>query len=267
MKFSLSTTTLLGPMYLFAAFSITAPAMAAAQASTLDLPRIPWEGGSAYYQQFPKANSVGWSDPSFFPIAVFLSKPAHAASFKTIGVNTYMAAEHNDPISAITDQGMFIMAQDEWTIAEVGNDSRVVSWFASDECEMGYSGCDHDADGDGDTDQYDELLIQQGYVNTIRARNDGRFVSANFGNGVLQSFWSPDTMDDHVRLMDLSGVDKYAYTSPGVDFELNRSPAWPAGANPVTSAAYGWLTDQMKKFQDPAKSGRSGSRSKQNDRF
>jgi len=146
---------------------------------------------------------------------------------------------------------MFVLAQGEWSATEIGDDPRVVSWFASDECDMGYSGCDQDVNGDGRQDEWDGLLIQQGYASTLRSREDGRFVSANFGNGVLESFWSSHTMDDHVQLMDVSSVDKYAYTSPGVQFEINRSPAWPAGADIQTSAAYGWLAEQMRKFQDP----------------
>src|SRR4029450_6060368 len=38
----------------------------------LNLPRIPWEGGPAYWAQFPQAAASGWTDPNFFPISVFL---------------------------------------------------------------------------------------------------------------------------------------------------------------------------------------------------
>ena len=178
---------------------------------------------------------------------MFLGKPDHAASLKAIGVNTYMGAEHDgSPVSTMTGQGMFVMAQqEEWTATEVGSDPGVVGWFISDECEMGYSGC-------GDGDQYSQLAVQQSYVNKVNAYADGRFKQANFGNGILQTWWAPDTMDDHVRLMDASSADKYTYTSPHIWGITPNSPAWPSGATVSSAASYGWQADQMRKFQDPA---------------
>ncbi len=175
-----------------------------------------------------------------------MGKPAHAPQLKSVGINTYMSAEHDgSPISTITGQGMFAMTQTEWSPAEVGSDPRVVAWFISDECDMGLSGC-------GGGDEYSGLEVQKRYVATVDAYNDGRFKHANFGNGILETWWSPNTMDDHVRLMDASSADKYTYTSPHVWDITDNSPAWPAGARVSSAASYGWQADQMRKFQDPA---------------
>jgi len=138
---------------------------------------------------------------------------------------------------------MNVIAQDEWTAAQLGSDPRVVGWFLSDECEMGYSGC-----GDNEATQ---LATQARYAATARARNDGRFLQANFGNGVLGSFWSPTTMGDQLSLVDVSSVDKYAYTSPDVRFEISRSPFWSQGDS-QRAIAYGWLQDRMETFTSPA---------------
>jgi hypothetical protein len=215
--------------------------------NVLDLPRISWEGGPDYWKRFPKADSVGWDDPAFFPISVFLGKPGHAPQLKGIGINTYMAAEHDgSAISTMTGQGMFVMAQQhEWTPAEVGSDPRVVAWFISDECEMGLGGCDA-------TTESGRLSQQQAYVAKVNAYTDGRFKHANFGNGILQTYWAPTTMDDHVQLMDSSSADKYTYTSPHIWGITPDSPAWPKGAKVASAASYGWQADQMRKFQDPA---------------
>lgn len=210
-----------------------------------------WDGGSAYWDKFPKAKAAGWSNPSFFPISVFLSKasPEHVAKFKDAGINTYMAVEHDgSPITNITSQGMFAMLQDEWTPAEAGNHTNVVGWFASDECEMGYAGC-------GD-DSATQIATQRRYVKAIRDRNDGRFTWANFGNGILRTFWSTSTMNDHVRLMDGSSADKYTYTSPhvqGLIDGFHEAPDWPRKAPVARAYSYGWQVDQMKRFQDPAR--------------
>jgi hypothetical protein len=230
----------------------------------LALPRIPWEGGPAYWKttngpQFAKADAAGWDEPTFFPISVFLGQMQSAARYKSLGINTYQGMEHNTnlwPVTDVTNQGMFVQAQDEFTQAEVGNNTNVVAWFISDECDMGYGGCDHDDDGDGDIDQYDGLKIQTGYVNNALSKNDGRYTFANFGNGILRTFWSTDTMDDHVKLVDASGADKYTYTSPGI-WEIidgvHDAPDWPNGVPVARSYSYGWQADQMRRFQDPDK--------------
>jgi hypothetical protein len=215
-------------------------------ATTLSLPRVPWWGGPAYYAKFSKAAAAGWTDPSFFPISVFLGKPEHASQLKAIGINTYMAAEHDgSSMSSITRTGMDVIAQQhEWTQAEVGNDSRVVGWFLSDECDMGLGGCDGD--------QYSWLAQQKAYADKVRAYDDGRLVQANFGNGVLGTYWSPDTMDSQLGLVDVSSVDKYAYTSPDVDGLFKSTPTWPKAKNPASASAYGWLQDRMETYSSAA---------------
>ena len=124
-----------------------------AAAASLNLPRIPWEGGPAYYKQFVKADAAGWDEPTFFPISVFLGSadPSHVDQLRDAGVNTYLAVQHAPhihPISNITSRGLFAIANldpenrtSDWTSVEVGDDRGVVGWFATDECEMGYSGC------------------------------------------------------------------------------------------------------------------------------
>lgn len=218
-------------------------------ADVLELPTEAWWGGADYYAQWDKAAAAGWDEESFFPIAVFFGKPAHARSLAAIGVNTYLGAEHDgSPVSRITGAGVSLVAQGEWTSAEVGDDPRVVGWHVSDECDMGLSGCDS-ADG-----QYGSLRIQEGYVAALREKDDGRFLQANFGNGVLGSYWSTDTMDDHLALVDVSSVDKYAYTSPHVQDLLRSAPSWPRDRDPASAGAYGWQQDRMESFMQPAAS-------------
>ncbi|HEX2700631.1 MAG TPA: hypothetical protein VHM89_10570, partial [Acidimicrobiales bacterium] len=50
----------------------------------LSLPRVPWESGPSYWKKFAKADAAGWDDPSFFPIAVHLSKPSHVDALKSV---------------------------------------------------------------------------------------------------------------------------------------------------------------------------------------
>lgn len=216
---------------------------------TLNLPTEPWWGGADYYKQFEKADAAGWDEDTFFPISVFFGKPSHADELAAIGINTYMGAEHDgSPISAMTSAGISVLAQGEWSSAEVGDDPRVVGWHVSDECDMGLGGCDS-PDGERGS-----LAIQQRYVDEFRAKDDGRFLQANFGNGVLGSYWSLTTMDDHLALVDTSSVDKYAYTSPHVQDLFRGSPYWPEGEDPASASAYGWQQDRMESFMSPVAS-------------
>jgi len=211
----------------------------------LALSRVPWEGGSAYYSRFPAAVAGRWDDPSFFPIAVFYGKPEHAAHLRSLGINTYLGAEHDgSKISTITGTGMSVIAQqDEWTPSEVGDDPLVVGWFISDECDMGL-GC-HSATAAAN------LAEQERMVSAVRLRGDGRFSQANFGNGILGTFWARGTMARLVQSVDVASVDKYAYTSPQVQSIIPGSPAWVAGARVASSATYGWLADRLRSYLDP----------------
>lgn len=56
------------------------------------LDRIPWEGGPAYYESFADAAARGWSDPSFFPIAIWwcvFESTSQVQWDKSLGINTY----------------------------------------------------------------------------------------------------------------------------------------------------------------------------------
>ncbi|WP_224048029.1 hypothetical protein [Arthrobacter sp. NicSoilB4] len=174
-----------------------------------------------------------------------MGKPEHAPQLKAVGINTYMGAEHDgSALSTITDDGLFVLAQDEWSPAEVGDDGRVVGWFVSDECDIGL-GCTG-------ADAAANLVDQQGKVARTRGLNDGRFAMANYSNGVLDTYWAQGSMAGLMEVVDVASVDKYAYTSPFVDGQIVHSPHWPEGAKPATSAAYGWLLDRMRSYQDPA---------------
>jgi hypothetical protein len=225
------------------------PNSAPSESALLDLPRETWWGGPDYYAQFSKADAAGWDKPSFFPISVFYGKPEHAKALAKLGVNTYMGAEHDgSDIGTITREGISVIAQQEWTPSELGDDPRVVGWHVSDECEMGLGECQ------GAPEEEDRLQLQRQFVDEARSHDDGRFVQANFGNGVLGTYWAPTTMDDQLGLIDVSSVDKYAYSSPHVQDLLPGSPSWPADKAPASAGAYGWLQDEMETFSSPAAS-------------
>lgn len=217
--------------------------------AVLSLPKVPWFGGPSYYKNFPKAAGAGWSDPSFFPIAVFMGKPEHAAALAAAGINTFTGIEHDGfPISTATKAGISVIPQQgEWSVADVGDDPGVVGWFLSDECEMGLGGCT-EVD-----DEYARLADQKAFADTFRALNDGRFLQANFGNGVIGDYWAAHTMPAQTDLLDVTTVDKYAYTSPHVRRILENGSHWADDLRPRSSAAYGWMQERMDGFSEKTK--------------
>jgi hypothetical protein len=92
------------------------------------------------------------------------------------------------------------------------------------------------------------LATQKSLVAPLKAYNDGRFLQANFSNGALGTYWAPTTMGQHVALMDVTSVDKYAYTNPEADYVIQTAPTWPTGKNANSSGAYGWLQDRMETY-------------------
>ena len=221
-----------------------------------NLARIPWEGGPSYWSQFTRANATGWTSPDYFPVSVFMGKadPVHVASLKDAGINLYMGVEYSPgiyPLTNVTSQGIYAMTNiNEWTPSDVGNNDMAVSWFISDEFDMGMGVRVQPGD------QYTYLAEQHEWVDLATSYNDGRFFHANFGNGILRTYWSqgPGIMNEHVSLMDSSSADKYTYTSPdvqGIIDGVHDAPDWPNGTPVDRAYSYGWQADQMKRFQDP----------------
>jgi hypothetical protein len=226
---------------------------------------VGWEGGPEYWSQFEKADNAGWSDPSFFPIAAWAPRREtdDVQTLMAQGVNTAMCVEHSgSDITPVTDEGMFCMLQHsntyngnvEWTYAQVGENPNVVSWFIGDECDMGFCGFS------GTEDQYGYLNVVEAQAALVRAYDDGRFVWTNFGNGIIDTFWAPDTMDDMLAAVDGASVDKYCYTSPHVaklwagDLGITSpSPRWTAAggtnyndAAAATASTYGLMARELR---------------------
>lgn len=56
------------------------------------LPRVPWEGGPAYYRQFPTLANTEWTTPGFFPVmywGAYVNEPDKAFNNAALGINVY----------------------------------------------------------------------------------------------------------------------------------------------------------------------------------
>jgi hypothetical protein len=223
-----------------------APTPAPVPPSALGLPPAPWYGGNQYWSRFSVAARTEWASPNFFPICVFYGKPEHAPQLKARGINTYLRAENPaewSNVDIMTNEGLYLILQPGWEPRQLGRrPNNVVGWMASEEIEMyGPGGCP------------EKLGAHMAEVNRRRAYNDGRFLQANYGNGVLMTHWCPSIMDDLVASVDTNSCDKYAYTSPHVrDWLFPNTPAWTneygASAFAGRSIAYGWQQRQMQSI-------------------
>ena len=193
----------------------------------LNLPLEEWYGGPDYWSvaengsKMTRAEANGWADPSFFPIAVWLSDPNHASVLAGIGINTYLAIFANaGAIDTAAAAGMSIIPQGlEWTEAEVqaettGRDN-CVAWLGRDEPDLNTP-----------------FATYMAAVASYQAYDDGRFMITNFAHGIRRSVYytvptqggTNTEMFDAVGVNDAACVDQYCYTSPGI-----RGDPGPAG--------------------------------------
>jgi Domain of unknown function (DUF4082) len=66
---------------------------------------LPWEGGSAYYQQWRNGPAPN-GDPSYFPIGVWDQDPSQAEGYKSLGVNLFVALPRGAQVGPLTAAGM-----------------------------------------------------------------------------------------------------------------------------------------------------------------
>jgi len=178
--------------------------------TTLDLPRIPWEGGPAYYAGFEKPAAAGWDDPSFFPIATsynnLLSK-ADADHDRALGLNTYWEMWEGVPYSNFEDNGMF------W----VGD--KLNSTF--DDSSVNWVGDFLDDEVDGRFDPAAGFSRLQSRVDEFG--DDGRFKYANFTHMVIDTDTEDAVAERYVnQYTDVVSIDRYFYTIPYCDWTPYR---------------------------------------------
>jgi hypothetical protein len=205
-------------------------------ATTLDLPRIPWEGGSAYYAGFEKPAAAGWSDPSFFPIATSynnLLSETDADYDRALGLNTYWEMWEGVPYSNFEDNGMY------W----VGN--QLNSTF--DDSSVNWVGDFLDDEVDGRFDPDTGFARLQSMVDDFG--DDGRFKYANFTHMVIDTDTPASVSERYVnQYTDVVSIDRYFYTIPYCDWAPYRDVFLTAvdQSNCRTASTYGKAMNSLR---------------------
>lgn len=209
--------------------------------TTLALPRIPWEGGPAYWKQFSKADAAGWDDPTFFPIVSWFgnfSTDDEVVYDKSLGINTYSGMWDGTPYRLFADNGVF------WIGGKL-NDG-----FTADSAN--WVGQFLDDEVDGRFTPVDGHKHLQGLVDALP--DDGRFRYANFTQMVIARDLPQAAARQYVNgYTDVVSVDMYWYSIPFCD----QTPYRDVYLTPVaqatcrTASSYGATMNSLRA-QDAA---------------
>ena len=236
----------------------SAPAEGAAPATdegpALTLPRIPWEGGPAYYRSFRQARESGWDKPDFFPIAVWYESVGNQQEIdkdRKAGLNTYIMLTPDSDMALVRRNKMSAI------IAEAHRDrgAESVGWMLADEADMWGGAGDGDWTGkwpgQGDSCKPAGTGCGNAIQRTLRDKlpADGRMVYANYGKGVM--FWQSDGeaaefVNEYTSIV---SNDIYWYTDGNVCKAVHEGPTIGVGERDCRRAAnYGLTVDRMREL-------------------
>jgi hypothetical protein len=206
----------------------------------------PWAGGASYYGAFSHGPP---SDPSFFPIAVWLQDPSTAKQYAAIGINLYLGlwqGPTDDQLSALKAAGMPVGCdQNDVGLAHT-NDSGIVLWTQQDEPDNAQ---DNGSGGYGPCISASQV---QSIYKSFKAKDATRPVLLNLGQGVANipyigwgsecSKTHPGDYPDYIKGSDIIMFDIYPanstyatikdnlyYVAKGVDNLVQ----WTGGSKPV----------------------------------
>ncbi|MBE1565021.1 hypothetical protein [Nonomuraea africana] len=219
---------------------------------TLKLPRVPWEGGPAYYEKFAAAKARGWADPAFFPIGVWYESvltDQDVLTDKEAGLNLYVELTDDSSPRLIDKHGMSAITSKPLP----GAGTETVGWLIADEADMfprpGNAQWDGRLGGAGDP-----CIPPKGEgcgftaMKTLKDKlpeGDGRMYYANYGKGV-GLWWSDKDNSQFVNgYTDIVSTDMYWYTDAGICVEAKTILKFPDNECP-RAADYGWLMDKQR---------------------
>ncbi|MBK4348508.1 DUF4082 domain-containing protein [Lacisediminihabitans changchengi] len=206
--------------------------------TALNLPRIPWEGGSDYWKKFRATDAAGWDDPSFFPIVIWyngISNNAEAMYDKSVGINTYIGMDKSTPYSLFKDNGVFWIG-DKLNSSFTDSSTNWVGNFLDDEVDGRYSPAAGRAHLQQLVDSY---------------AGNGRFNYANFTQIVMSTDGNQSDAEQYVNnYTDAVSADMYWYTIPYCSWTPYRGDTY---LNPITkancrtSSSYGKTVNMLRQ--------------------
>ncbi len=159
---------------------------------------------SDYYNQW---NNGIPSDPTFFPLAVWLQSPSNADNFQNIGINTYVGlwvGPTEAQLTALKAQGIHVVGSQTSDALTSDANSVLKSWMHQDEPDNAQL----ISEGEYGPCILPDVLVDR-YA-TMKTNDSTRPVLLNFGQGVSNINWSGRWYLDEEHLgVDYSG-DNYS---------------------------------------------------------
>jgi len=178
----------------------------------------------------PSADYSRWksgpsSDPSFFPIAVWLQDPANAGRFKAAGINCYVGlwkGPTEEQLAALASAGMPVICEQNEVGLKHRDDRIIIGWMHGDEPDNAQS-LGEGKEGYGPPVPAVEIVA--GYKR-IRKADPSRPVLLNLGQGVAWDNWygrgvrtnHPEDYPGYINGCDIASFDIYpaVHDSPEV---------------------------------------------------
>lgn len=131
------------------------------------------------------------SDPSFFPIAVWLQNPSRAAEYKEMGVNVYIGlwrGPTDEQLDALEEAGMYVICYQNETGLARRDSEFIIGWMQSDEPDNAQTVIDPDTGQRswGPPTPPSEIIER---YERMRHRDSTRPVFLNLGQGVANDVW------------------------------------------------------------------------------
>ena len=213
-----------------------APPPAAGAATALNLPRIPWEGGPAYWNKFSKPAAAGWTDPNFFPIVAWwdsITTDQQVQYDKSLGINSYMENWDGTQYSIFERNNVF------WIGEKLNNT------FTADSKNWVGDFLDDEVDGRFSPAQGQALLAQE----KASYGDDGRFKYANFTKMTIADMATADAEKYINSYTDAVSMDQYWYTVPDCSWTPYRDPYLTPiqQSNCRTASSYGKNINSIQK--------------------
>lgn len=156
-----------------------------------------------------------WSDPSFFPIAVWLQAPANAERYRQAGINTYVGlwkGPTEAQLSALRKAGMYVICDQNEVARRHLSDTNIIAWMHGDEPDNAQSL----GEGRGWGPPIPPAKIVGDY-HRMRAADPSRPVLLNLGQGVAWDGWygrgvrsnHPEDYPEYLKGCDIASFDIY----------------------------------------------------------
>jgi hypothetical protein len=222
-------------------------------ATTLALPRIPWDGGPAYYARFPKAASYGWTNPHFFPITAWdavVASRQDVTKDKAAGINTYLNPFiYFDPYPALRAAHMSVIIGN---FHSPGSRSEVVGYFLTDEPDgrLGLGNGPINKNTDECSTSVPCAFTEMAYLDSQVPKNSGRFTFTNYTSEIITHPAKGALLLK--RYQSAASMDDYYYTGSGNACYVSRVYGFVTARECPKAADYG-MDVAIERALDPRK--------------